>query len=153
MPNLKLYSLQRCCELHKIIYIFQITQHMVHDVPLYQIQDGTMGKKQNRNNPRHGTQCVIEYPTNRNNPRHGTQCVIEHPTNRHNKTWNTVCDRVPNKQDQSKTWNTVCDRAPNKQKPSTIHSIKMYSLCLGLICKYLRDIKTGKNLLFYFLMV
>ena len=29
--------------------------------------DGTMGHKmKNRKHPRHGTQCVIQYPTNRN---------------------------------------------------------------------------------------
>ena len=36
-----------------------MTQHMVPNI------DGAMGQKiKTRNYPRHGTQCVIEYPTN-----------------------------------------------------------------------------------------
>ena len=38
-----------------------ITQHMVPNI------DGTVGHTiKNRKHPRHGTQCVIQYPTNRN---------------------------------------------------------------------------------------
>ena len=61
LQELKLYSLQRRSERYIIIYIWKITQHMVP------IIDGTMGHKiKTRKHPRHGTQCVIQYPTNRN---------------------------------------------------------------------------------------
>ena len=44
-----------------MIYIWKITQLMVLNI------DGTMGHTiRNRKHPRHGTQCVIQYPTNRN---------------------------------------------------------------------------------------
>ena len=37
-----------------------MTQHMVPNI------DGTIGHKiETRKHPRHGTQCVIQYPTNR----------------------------------------------------------------------------------------
>ena len=37
-----------------------MTQHMMPNI------DGTMGHKiETRKHPRHGTQCVIQYPTNR----------------------------------------------------------------------------------------
>ena len=43
------------------LYIWKITQHIVPNI------DGTMGHKlKTRKHPRHGTQCVIQYPTNRN---------------------------------------------------------------------------------------
>ena len=59
--ELKLYSLQRRRERYIIIYIWKITQHTVPNI------DGTMGHKiKTRKHPRHGTQCVIQYPTNRN---------------------------------------------------------------------------------------
>ena len=59
--ELKLNSLQRRCERYIIIYIWKITQHMVPN------NDGTMGHKiKTRKDPRHGTQCVTQYPTNRN---------------------------------------------------------------------------------------
>ena len=52
-----LYSLQRRRERYIIIYIWKITQHMVANI------DGTMGHKiKTRKHPRHGTQCVIQYP-------------------------------------------------------------------------------------------
>ena len=61
LHELKLYSLQRRRERLIIIYIWKITQYMVPNI------DGTMGHKINtRKHPRHGTQCVIQYPTNRN---------------------------------------------------------------------------------------
>ena len=63
LHELKLYSLQRRRERYIIIYIWKITQHMVPNI------DGvlTMGRKiKTRKHPRHGTQCVIQYPTNRN---------------------------------------------------------------------------------------
>ena len=58
--ELKLYSLQRRREHYIIIYIWKITQHMV------QILMGQWNKIKTRKHPRHGTQCVIQYPTNRN---------------------------------------------------------------------------------------
>ena len=59
--KLKLYSLQRRRERYIIIYIWKITQHMVPNI------DGTIGHTiKTRKHPRHGTQCVILYPTNRN---------------------------------------------------------------------------------------
>ena len=61
LHKLKLYSLQRCHEHYIIIYIFKTTQHMVPNI------DGTIGYTiKSRKHPRHGTQCVIQYPTNRN---------------------------------------------------------------------------------------
>ena len=61
LHKLKLYSLQRCCQRYIIIYIYKITQDMVPNI------DGTMGHKiKNRKHLRHGTQCVIQYPTIRN---------------------------------------------------------------------------------------
>ena len=61
LHELKLYSLQRRRERYIIIYIWKITQHIVPNI------DGTMGYKiKTRKYPRHGTQCVIQYPTNRN---------------------------------------------------------------------------------------
>ena len=60
LQELKLYSLQRRREHCIIIYIWKITQHMVPNI------DGTMGHKiKTRKHPRHGTQCVIQYPTDR----------------------------------------------------------------------------------------
>ena len=54
-------ALERRRERYIIIYIWKITQHMVPNI------DGTMGRKiKTRKHPRHGTQCVILYPTNRN---------------------------------------------------------------------------------------
>ena len=48
-------------ERYIIIYIWKITQPMVPNI------DGTMGHKiKTRKHPRHGTLCVIQYPTNRN---------------------------------------------------------------------------------------
>ena len=61
LHKLKLYSLQRRRERYIIIYIWKITQHMVPNI------DDTIGHTiKNRKHPRHGTQCVIQYPTNRN---------------------------------------------------------------------------------------
>ena len=61
LHELKLYSLQRRRERYIIIYTWKITQHMVPNF------DGTMGHTiKTRNHPRHGTLCVIQYPTNRN---------------------------------------------------------------------------------------
>ena len=61
LHELKLYSLQRRRERYIIIYIWNITQHMVLNI------DGTIGHTiKTRNHPRHGTQCLIQYPTNRN---------------------------------------------------------------------------------------
>ena len=61
LHELKLYSLQRRRERYIIIYIWKTTQHMVPNI------DGTMGHTiKTRKHPRHGTQCVIQYPTNRN---------------------------------------------------------------------------------------
>ena len=61
LRELKLYSLQKRRERYIIICICKITQHMVQNT------DGTMGHKiKTRRHPRHGTQCVIQYPTNRN---------------------------------------------------------------------------------------
>ena len=61
LHEVKLYSLQRRRERYVIIYIWKITQHMVPNI------DGTMGHKiKTRKHPRHGTRCVIQYPTNRN---------------------------------------------------------------------------------------
>ena len=61
LRELKLYSLQRRPERYIIIYIWKITQHMEPNI------DGTIGHTiKNRKHPRHGTQCVIQYPTNRN---------------------------------------------------------------------------------------
>ena len=65
LHELKLYSLQRRRERYIIIYIWKITQHMVPNI------DGTMGHKiktrtyKTWKHTRHGTQCVIQYPTNR----------------------------------------------------------------------------------------
>ena len=43
------------------MYIWKITQNMVPNI------DGTMGHKIKTRKPqRHGTQCIIQYPTNRN---------------------------------------------------------------------------------------
>ena len=59
--ELKLNYLQRRRERYVIIYIWKITQQMVPNI------DGTMGDNiKTRKHPRHGTQCVIQYPTNRN---------------------------------------------------------------------------------------
>ena len=61
LHELKLYSLRRRRERYIIIYNWKITQHMVPNI------DGTMGHKtKTRKHPRHGTQCVIQYPNNRN---------------------------------------------------------------------------------------
>ena len=61
LHELKLYSLQRRLERYIIIYIWQITEHMVPNI------DGTIGHTiKTRKHPRHGTQCIIQYPTNRN---------------------------------------------------------------------------------------
>ena len=54
-------SLQRRRERYRIIYIWMIIQHMVPNI------DGTIGHTiKTRKHTRHGTQCVIQYPTNRN---------------------------------------------------------------------------------------
>ena len=59
--ELKLYSIQRRPERYIIIYIWKITQHMVSNT------DGTMRNEiKTRKHTRHGTQCVIQYPTQRN---------------------------------------------------------------------------------------
>ena len=59
--DLELCSLQRLGERYIIIYIWEITQHMVPNI------DGTMRHTiKTRKHPRHGTQCVIQYPTNIN---------------------------------------------------------------------------------------
>ena len=61
LHEIKLYSLQRRRERYVIIYIWKITQHKVPNI------DGTIGHTiKTRKYPRHGTQCVIQYPTNRN---------------------------------------------------------------------------------------
>ena len=61
LHELKLYSLQRRRERYVIMYISKITQHMVPNI------DGTIGHTvKTRKHPRHGRQCVIQYPTNRN---------------------------------------------------------------------------------------
>ena len=61
LHELKLYSLQRRRECYIIIYIWKITQHMVQNI------DGTMMHTiKTRKHLRHGTQCIIQYPTNRN---------------------------------------------------------------------------------------
>ena len=61
LHELKLYSLQRRRERYIIIYIWKITQYMVPNI------DGSMGHKiKTRKHPRHGTQCVIQFPTNKN---------------------------------------------------------------------------------------
>ena len=61
LHELKLYSLQRRRERCIIIYIWNITQHMVPNI------DGTIIHTiKTRKHIRHGTQCVIQYPTNRN---------------------------------------------------------------------------------------
>ena len=61
LHELKLYSLQRRRERYIIIHIWKITRHMVPNI------DGTMGHKiKTRKHPKHGTQCVIQYPTNTN---------------------------------------------------------------------------------------
>ena len=61
LHELKLYSLQRCCERYIIMYIWKIIQHTVPNIDL------TMGHKiKTRKHPRHGTQCVMQYQTNRN---------------------------------------------------------------------------------------
>ena len=61
LHELKLYSLERRRERYIIIYIWKITEHVVPNIY------GTMGHKiKTRKHPRHGTQCVIQYPTNRN---------------------------------------------------------------------------------------
>ena len=61
LHELKLCFLQRHRERYIIIYIWKITQHMVSNI------DGTMGYTiKTRKHQRHGTQCVIQYPTNRN---------------------------------------------------------------------------------------
>ena len=61
LHKLKLYPLHRRRERYIIIYIWKITEHMVPNI------DGTMGHTiKTRKHPRHGTQCVIQYPTNRN---------------------------------------------------------------------------------------
>ena len=68
LHKLKLYSLQRCREHYIITYIWKITQHMVPNI------DWTMRHKiKTRKHARHGTQCVILYPTNRN----GAQSLLE----------------------------------------------------------------------------
>ena len=61
LHELILYTLQRRRERYIIIYILKITQYMVSNI------NGIMGHKiKTRKHPRHGTQCVIQYPTNRN---------------------------------------------------------------------------------------
>ena len=61
LHELKLYCPQRRRERYIIIYIWKISQQMLPNI------DGTMGHKiKTRKHPRHGTQCVIQYPTNRN---------------------------------------------------------------------------------------
>ena len=58
LHELKLRSLQRRREHYIIIYIWMITQHMVPNI------DITIGHTiKTRKHPRHGTQCVIQYPT------------------------------------------------------------------------------------------
>ena len=58
LHELKLYSLQRRRERYIIIHIWKITQHMVPNI------DGTIigHTIKTRKHPRHGTQCVIQYP-------------------------------------------------------------------------------------------
>ena len=54
LRQLKIYSFQRC-------RLWKITQHMVTNI------EGTMAHKiKTRKYQRHGTHCVIQYPTNRN---------------------------------------------------------------------------------------
>ena len=61
LQEIKLYSLQKRRGRYIIIYIWKITQHMVPNI------DGIMEHKiKTRKHLRHGTQCVIQYPTNRN---------------------------------------------------------------------------------------
>ena len=61
LHELKFYSLQKRRERYIIIYIWKITQHMVLNI------DGTIGHTiKTTKHRRHGTQCVIQYPTNRN---------------------------------------------------------------------------------------
>ena len=60
LHELKLYSLQRRRERYIIIYIWKIT-HMKPNI------DGTIGHTiKTGKYQKHGTQCVIQYPTNRN---------------------------------------------------------------------------------------
>ena len=60
LHKLKLYSLLRRCEHYIILYNWKI-HHIVPNIY------GTMGHKiKTRKHRRHGTQCVIRYPTNRN---------------------------------------------------------------------------------------
>ena len=59
--ELKLCSLQRRSERYILIYIWKITHRKGQNIV------GTMGHKmKNRKYQRHGTQCVIQYPTDRN---------------------------------------------------------------------------------------
>ena len=59
LHELKLYSLQRCCERYKIICTWKITHNMVPNI------DYTKGlERYPRKHRRHGTQCVIQYPRN-----------------------------------------------------------------------------------------
>ena len=59
--ELKLYSLQRRRERYIITYVWKITHHMVTNIY------GTIGHTiKTRKHPRHGTQCIIQYPTNGN---------------------------------------------------------------------------------------
>ena len=61
LPKFELYSLQRRRDRYIIICIWNITRHIVPNINV------TMGHKiKSRNHPRHGTKCVIEYPTNKN---------------------------------------------------------------------------------------
>ena len=70
LHELKLYSIQRRRERYIIIYIWKITQHMVPNI------DGTIGHPiKTRKHQRHGTQCVIQYPTNTNRAQfHSGKC-------------------------------------------------------------------------------
>ena len=61
LHELNLCSLQCRHERYIIIYIWKITQHMVPN-----IDDTKWHTIKIRKHPRHGTQCVIQYPTNRN---------------------------------------------------------------------------------------
>ena len=63
LPENKLYSPQKCRERYIIIYIWKLTKDMV---PIINGIHTMAHKIQTRKHPRHGTDCVIQYPTNIN---------------------------------------------------------------------------------------
>ena len=136
LHELKLYSLQRRLERYIIIYIWKITQHMVPNI------DGTMGHKiKTRKHPRHGTQCVIQYPTNRNPAQPLQENAI---TVYLGLCWTTHCPNIceTSKVSKLKNWNLsstnfwnsflMCEKCPTMSPHQEATASSTSSLIWGL---------------------